>query len=148
MVRNAPVPPSHLAPPLLAGLVALGLVGRAEALAAFLIASGAAATSQSGRTARLPRPSEPGTGQARCTARGQAAQAVRAVLASALRAPCTRTQLRTTALRAAGAALSPGEVDALLADAIATHLRHARSTGSRPPASAAPSRRTSERPPA
>jgi hypothetical protein len=112
----------HRAAPFLARLVACGLVGRAEALAALLQAAAPARVSACGRQARLP--SSGCSPSARSlNDRGAAAQAARATLALLLRANSPRRQLATAAAHAAGPSLQPTEVQALIADALARHLR-------------------------
>ncbi len=72
--------PVHQAAPFLAQLVACGLLGRAEAVAALLHAAAPARISPSGRQARLPPPMELASFDER-RARCQAAAAVRRALA-------------------------------------------------------------------
>jgi hypothetical protein len=117
----------HRAAPFLARLVACGLLGRAEALAALLQAAAPARVSACGRQARLTHALDNATAHNQSgrapAGRGEAAQAARTALAPLLEANSPRRQLAAAAARAAGPSLQPDEIQALITEALAGHLR-------------------------
>lgn len=114
----------HRAAPFLARLVACGLLGRAEALAALLQAAAPARVSACGRQARLTHVPDDATTSIQ-KGRGEAAQAARTALGPLLQANSPRRQLAAAA-RAVGASLQPDEIQALTNEALACHLRSRR----------------------
>ncbi len=98
----------------LADLTAQGLPGRAEALAALL---GEAVPSQGGTAAAIPKPESD---------RAAAARAARTALAPLIESRAPRQALRAAAACVSRHALRPPEIEALTTDAIARHLRAAR----------------------
>lgn len=116
---------SHRAAPFLARLVACGLLGRAEALAALLFAAAPVQTSPCGRHARLLKPPAPATADCAST-RTQAAAAARRALQPLLQTYAPHRKLLDTAKHAAGSALGPAEIQVLTIDAVARHLRQRR----------------------
>lgn len=115
----------HRAAAFLARLVACGLLGRAEALAALLKAAAPARVSHCGRQARLTHALDDATASAR-SERADAAKAARAALAPLLLANSSRRNLTIVATRAAGPSLQQSEIRALTTDALARHLRNRR----------------------
>ena len=127
MIRH-PLEPiaQHQAAPFLARLVACGLLGRAEALAALLHATAPVEVSASGRQARLTH--VPGATAATVhTKRALAAAAARAALRPLLEIGAPSRTLHATAHRAASPALGAVEIDALTIETISRHLRSRRS---------------------
>jgi predicted component of type VI protein secretion system len=120
MIRHPrdPIAP-HRAVPFLARLVACGLLGRAEALAALLHAAAPANVSPCGRQARLTHALDDATHAHRTAA----ARGARAALAPLLEARAPRPILLAAATRAASPALRGPEIEALTIEAIARHLR-------------------------
>lgn len=122
MQRSRDPAAPHRAAPFLARLVACGLAGRAEALAALLQAAAPARVSACGRKARLTC-SDCSPSAQRQNQRGAAAKAARSTLDLLLQANAHRRQLAIAAAHAAGPSLQPTEIQALTADALARHLR-------------------------
>lgn len=116
---------AHRSAPFLARLVACGLLGRAEALAALLHAAAPARVSPCGRQARLMRVESEALLET-IRGRGDAAQAARAALRPLLRARASQRQLVSAAAHAAGSLLNLDEIEALTIDALARHLRTGR----------------------
>jgi hypothetical protein len=116
-----PIAP-HRAAPFLARLVACGLLGRAEALAALLQAAAPAQVSPCGRQTRLTHPLDDATAN-----RASAASAARAALRPLIEAGAPRRTLLATAHHAASPALRAVEIDALTIELISRHLRARRS---------------------
>ena len=119
----------HRAAPFLAQLVACGMIGRAEALAALLHARAPAHVSVCLRHACLAPlirhvPSDNNT--ARSHSRSQAAKAARFALTPLLRANAPRAVLTAAAMQAARPALQSTEVEAVLTEALSRHLRDQR----------------------
>ena len=120
----------HRAAPFLARLVACGLAGRAEALAALLHATAPAQVSLCLRHARLAssptiNPLSHGT-QTQPRSRSDAAKAARAALMLLLRSNAPRRSLSPAAMRAARPTLERAEIDRLVAAEVARHLRERR----------------------
>jgi hypothetical protein len=120
-----PIAP-HRAAPFLARLVACGLLGRAEALAALLYAAAPAQVSPCGRQARLTHALDDATALALVT-RARAASAARAALRPLIEAGVPRRTLLATAHHAASPALRAVEIEALIIELISRHLRARRS---------------------
>ena len=119
MPKTGIVPDSlHSAAPILAQLVACGMMGRAEALAAFVTMALPARVSDCGRRARLS-PQAPSVE----IHRAEAARAARAVLRPLLAARVSPQVLRAAARAAAASALNRSEIDRIANDSIAHHLR-------------------------
>lgn len=125
MIRPSDPTAFHRAAPFLARLVACGLLGRAEALAALLQAAAPARVSACGRQARITHVLDDAATHIQ-SERGIAAQAVRTVLAPLLQANSSRKQIAAAAARAARSALQPNEIQALITEALARHLRSRR----------------------
>jgi hypothetical protein len=115
----------HRAAPFLSSLVACGLVGRAEAIAALLLAGAPAQLSPCLRRARL-LPRNPPTPPENGSHRAEAAKAVRDALQPLLISKATRADLAAAATRASAQALQPSDVASLLTDSVARHLRSQR----------------------
>lgn len=113
---------AHRAAPFFARLVACGLIGRAEALAALLHASAPALVSPSGRQVRLTLQHDDATAEVRATRR-RAASRARAALRPLLAAGAPRRTLLAAAHRAASPALRVVEIEHLIIEAISCHLR-------------------------
>ena len=118
---------SHRAAPFLARLVACGLLGRAEALAALLHAAAPVQVSASGRHARIIHAIDDVTTSAP-TKRAHAAAAARAALRPLIEAGAPRRTLLATARNAASPALTAREIESLTIEAISRHLRARRNT--------------------
>jgi hypothetical protein len=116
-----PIAP-HRAAPFLARLVACGLLGRAEALAALLHAAAPAQVSASGRKARLTHAIDEATASAH-TKRAHAAAAARAALRPLIEAGAPRRTLLATARHAASPTLRAVEIESLIIEIISRHLR-------------------------
>ncbi len=124
------LPPSqlsaHSATPLLAALIASGLVGRAEALSAFLNAVATVAVSSSGRqtcgSRSLGVAADPVTKLVPLS-RGAAALAARTAVAALLERQAPRHTLRPAAVAAAFPQLCLREIEDLTTCEIARHLR-------------------------
>lgn len=121
LINRDPTAP-HRAAAFLARLVACGLLGRAEALAALLNATAPVRISPCLRQARLATPQA----LPPATCRAQTAKAVRSVLRPLLVANASRTALMAAALQAARPILRRDEIELLIADAVARHLRDRR----------------------
>jgi hypothetical protein len=117
--------PAHKVAPILSQMVACGLLGRDEALAALLQAIAPANVSQCGRHARYPHEQADLSAKNLMT-RACAARAVRSSLDPLLKARAGKPALMWAANRAAQSALPPAEVEMLMIGAIAGHLRQAR----------------------
>ena len=124
MHRLDPVAP-HKAAPFLARLVACGLLGRAEALAALLHAKAPAELLPCGRKARLTYALDDATAAAH-RHRNAAARATRHAIAPLLERKAPQAVLRATALQAGRPALRVREIEDVLANSIALHLRQLR----------------------
>ena len=120
----------HRAAPFLAQLVACGMIGRAEALAALLHARAPARVSVCLRQARLAPPigaMVPGDHRNPVSSgRSQAAKAARSALTPLLRANASRAVLAAAATQAARPALQRTEIEAVLTEALGRHLRKQR----------------------
>lgn len=125
--RGDPVAP-HRAAPFLARLVACGLLGRAEALAALLHAAAPAAVSPCGRQARLTHALDDATHAAHLR-RTQAARAARQALVPLLGLRAPRHILLAAATQAASPTLRAVEIERLTAECVARHLRALRFAG-------------------
>jgi len=110
--------PLHNSAPIIAQLVACGMLGRAEALAALVTIALPANVSECGRHATLSQ-SEP----VDRVNRVDAARAARTVLQTLLAARVSPRVLRIAARAAASSGLNRSEVDRLANDSIARHLR-------------------------
>jgi hypothetical protein len=129
LVARDPSAP-HRAAPFLIQLVACGLVGRAEALAALLHASAPAQVSPCLRHARLgSMPAAIAISEGapiQTSSRSNAAKAARAALMLLLRSNAPRATLALAAMRAASPTLEPAEIQGLIAGEVARHLRQRR----------------------
>eukprot|EP01037_Dinobryon_pediforme_P001999 gene2000-2035_t len=127
----------HRAAPFLSKLVACGMLGRAEAIAALLLAGAPAKISRCLRHTRV-LPANP-TPPAQCMpSRAKAAKAVRDALNPLLLKNATRAELASAARCAASPLLERQDIDALLTDSVARHLRRQRRNSPHPPAVAMP----------
>lgn len=113
---------SHRVAPFLAQLVAYGLAGRAEALSALLQGTSSARISLSGRQARLIHPLNV-AGTIASPTRNRAAGVAREAIKPLLIAGAPKPTLVAVATRAAGQALCPVEIEHLITEAVAQHLR-------------------------
>jgi hypothetical protein len=113
----------HHAAPILSGLVSIGRLGRAEALAAFIDASaaGAASCCLHGARSQAAVPLEPSHKQT--SPRANAAKAARYALAPLLKQRAHRQILRTAVIQIARPHLSLAEIESLTSQAIARFLR-------------------------
>jgi hypothetical protein len=118
---SAVLRPPHHAEPFLANLVACGLIGRAEVLAAFLCAAAPAQLTQC-----VPRPRAVQLHADILRVRSLAALAARQALLPLLTARAPSHILLAVALTAAGPALRRHEIESLVTDIVARYLRNAR----------------------
>lgn len=123
-----PLPP-HQATPVLAALTACGLVGRAEALAAFISASGPVTPP---RQTGWPAVRQADVVPAQASSRAAAAQAVRAAVTEILKETRSRSRLRQVAVLTSRSALGAADIEELLAQSIDQHLRSVRRTDQPP----------------
>lgn len=125
MIQNLANPiGSYRAAPFLAQLVACGLIGRAEALSALLQGVASAQISPNGRQARLTHllvavDASPTTNHGRITAAKMAREAIKPLLAVG----ASKRSLAAAASRSAGQALRSEEIEQLITEAVAQHLR-------------------------
>jgi hypothetical protein len=113
--------PPHRAEPFLASLVACGLIGRAEALAAFLCAGAPPTLSRC-----VLRPCAVQLRADILRGRSLAALAARQALVPLLTTRAPSRILLAVAVAAAGPALQRREVESLVTDIVARYLRDAR----------------------
>lgn len=111
----------HRAAPFLAQLVACGHVGRAEAISAFLQGVSFAKSSSNGRQARLTHSVD--TSATYHRDRIKAAAMIRQAIRPLLVANAPKLTLVAAASRMAGRALCRQEIEQLITEAVAHHLR-------------------------
>lgn len=111
----------HRAAPFLAQLIVCGFVGRAEALSALLQGGCSAKPSPNGRQARLTHSVE--TSPTYQRDRIKAATMIRQAIRPLLVANAPKRTLVAAASRVAGRALSRQEIEQLITEAVARHLR-------------------------
>lgn len=129
MLINRNPAASHRQAAFLSRLVACGLLGRAEALAALLVATAPVHISRCLRHARIEvAPAGPRQSESVSLAknRSQAAIAARSALRPLLAAKASRFALVATATHAAHPILERDEIVSLVAEALARHLRDQR----------------------
>lgn len=126
MIHNSAVPmASYQSVPFLAQLIACGLIGRAEALAALVQGISSPLVSPDGRQARLVHTLGTVSSTTPCS-RTIAAKLVREAITPLLIIGTPKSALVASASRAAGQKLRPSEIEQLITEAVSLHLRNRR----------------------
>jgi hypothetical protein len=118
--------PAHAAEVILAKLTTQGFLGRVEALSALVSDASIRDLGLPDQHHRHARPADLSTRPV--ADRSVAAQAIRQVVGSLMQGACSRNRLREAVNQVSGTRLTSAEREQILAEAIATQLRHTRTT--------------------